>query len=119
MYIEKYFSKLYKEEPFDESHQKWFLDLVKDNLNDTDKNTLSSEVIEEEIFNAIKGLNTNKSPGIDGIPIEFYLKFWDIIKVELIKVIKNIINGTLLTSSQRNAIITLLPKGGDLKMMKS
>ena len=119
MYIEKYYEKLYTEEPYDESKQDWFLNLINAELNDLDKETLGCETTEEEILNAVKGLNENKSPGIDGIPAEFYCKYWDIIKVELIEIIRNIINGTLLTSSQRNAIITLLPKGGDLKLMQS
>ena len=119
MYVEKYYEKLYKEETYDECKQKWFLDLIKDVLNDLDKDTLGNEITEDEILNAIKGLNSNKSPGIDGIPAEFYVKFWDIIKIELMEMIRNVINGTLLSSSQRNAIITLLPKGGDLKLMKT
>ena len=119
MYVEKYYEKLYKEETYDECKQKWFLDLIKDELNDLDKDTLGNEITEDEVLNAIKGLNSNKSPGIDGIPAEFYVKFWDIIKIELMEMIRNVINGTLLSSSQRNAIITLLPKGGDLKLMKT
>ena len=56
-------------------------------------------------------------PGLDGIPIEFYLKYWDIIKPEMIDVITNIINGTCLNDNQRKAIITLIPKeGGDLSL---
>lgn len=119
LYIRKYYEKLYDEEPFDESQQKYFVDLINNKLNEIDRDTLSCEITEAEILNAIKGLNANKSPGIDGIPAEFYCKFWEIIKVELTKIIKNIIHGTLLGSSQRKAIITLLPKGGDLKFMKS
>ena len=61
----------------------------------------------------------NKAPGIDGISIEFYQKYWDIIKNELVIIIKNIVEGTLLIDNQRKAIITLLPKGGDLKLLKS
>ena len=68
---------------------------------------------------AIKSLNSNKSPGIDGLPNEFYLKFWDIIKKELCKVIKNIINGHLLQGNQKRAIITLIPKDGELNLLKS
>ena len=65
-------------------------------------------------------MNLNKAPGLDGIPIEFYLKYWDIIKPEMIDVMTNIINGTCLNDNQRKAIITLIPKeGGDLSLLKS
>ena len=119
MYIGNYYEKLYDEEPFDETKQKWILDLVDDTLNEIDKDTLATEITEEEIFNTIKGLNANESQGIDGIPIEFYYKFWSIIKVELVEIIKNIIEGTHLSSSKKIAILTLQPKGGDLKELKS
>ena len=89
--------------------------MINDKLIELDKINLKSEVSEKEILNAIKGLNENKSPGIDGIPAEFYCKYWEIIKIELIEIVKNIINGTGLTASQRKAIITLLPKGEDSK----
>ena len=86
-YVQKYFEKLYGDEPYDESIQDYFVNLISNKINEVDKDTLSREVTEEEIFNAIKGLNVNKAPGIDGIPAEFYLKFWDVIKIELIQVI--------------------------------
>ena len=119
MYVEKYFEKLYDDEPIDEIQQKWFLNMIDDKLNELDKDKLKNDVSENEILIAIKGLNENKSPGIDGIPAEFYCKYWEIIKKELIEIVKNIINGTCLTDSQRKAIITLLPKGEDSKTMKS
>ena len=31
----------------------------------------------DELFSALKGLQTSKSPGSDGLPTEFYLSFWD------------------------------------------
>ena len=118
-YIRKYFEKLYEEETFDENEQKYFLEFINEKLNETDRDLLRIEVTEKEILIAIKGLSTNKSPGNDGIPVEFYSKFWEIIRVEMTQVIKNIIQGTLLRDSQRKAILTLIPKGGDLKLIKS
>ncbi|CAL4097882.1 unnamed protein product, partial [Meganyctiphanes norvegica] len=80
---------------------------------------LSNDISEQEIYKAINDLNINKSPGIDGIPVEFYQTFWDTIKVELIQIIRNVIAGTLLNNNQRKAIIILIPKGGDPKLLKT
>ena len=33
----------------------------------------------EECFSALEGMARNKTPGSDGLPAEFYLKFWDVI----------------------------------------
>ena len=88
-------------------------------LTQIDIQNLEKEVSEKEIYKAIKSLNSNKSPGIDGLPNEFYLKFWEIIKKEFCEVIINIIKGTLLKGSQKQAIITLIPKDGELNLLKS
>ena len=82
-------------------------------------NILESSITSQEILTAIKQMNTNKSPGIDGIPIEFYCKYWNIIHVELSQIIKNMINGKELQCNQRKAIITLIPKDGDITLLKS
>ena len=32
-----------------------------------------------EISFAVKNMNTNKSPGLDGLTVEFFRKFWDLL----------------------------------------
>ena len=120
LYIEKYYEKLYVEENVEMEYQEWFLHFVNKSLTENEINKLKENVTGSEIFKAINDMNVNKAPGLDGIPIEFYLKFWDIIKDEFIEIVTNIVNGTLLNESQRKAIITLIPKdGGDLSLLKS
>ena len=67
----------------------------------------------------MKALNTNKSPGIDGLLIEFYLKFYNIIKNEFCEVLCNSLKINCLTESQRKALIILLFKGGDIRLISS
>ena len=119
MYIKKYFEKLYEKEDYDVDYQNWFLQFVDKFLTESEIKLLEANVTEMEIFLSIKDMNTNKAPGIDGIPIEFYEKYWDIIKKEFTEIVINIVNGTYLSESQRKAIITLLPKDGDLTLLKS
>ena len=104
---------------YDDEGQEWFLGFVNKTLTEQEKTLLEKEVTQAEIYNAIKSMNVNKAPGIDGIPIEFYLEYWGIIKKEMTMIIKNIIRGTLLGEKQKNAIITLLPKEGDLSLLKT
>ena len=117
--MNRYYEKLYKKEKVDNRYQEWLLEFLDRKLSDEDRKVLENEVLETEIFQAIKFLNSNKSPGIDGIPNDFYLKYWDIIKSEVSKVIINIINGTMLQENQKRAIIALIPKDGDLTALKS
>ena len=119
MYIFKYYQRLYKDEEYDEDMQDWFLKFVCKTLTNNEQDILKSRITMKEIFKAINNMNTNKAPGTDGIPIEFYLKYWSIIKNEIFEIISSICNGVNLNENQRKGILTLIPKDGDLDLLKT
>ena len=45
-------------------------------LNDTQQILLGSEINVKELGEALKEMSNNKTPGIDGIPADFYKIFW-------------------------------------------
>ena len=57
-------------------------------------------------------MGLNKSPGIDGIPLEFYIAYWDIIKVELCEIFNTVISSLRLEDRQNMGVISLIYKGG-------
>ena len=121
-YIRKYYQKLYMKEDYDENYQEWFLNYVTKTLSEQEQKLLEREVTQNEILEAINNTNMNKAPGIDGIPIEFFSKYWSIIKQEITEIIKDIVKGTLLNEKQRKAVITLIPKDvdqSDLDLLKA
>ena len=61
---------------------------------------------------AIDKMKKNKSPGLDGISIEFYKKFWPLIGNLLVKVFNNSYENGILTESQRVSVFTLIFKKG-------
>ena len=119
LYVRKYYQLLYKKDEININEQTFFLNLIQNILTEEDINELNKEITQVEIYNAIKNMNLNRSPGIDGLPIEFYLHYWYLIKNEISQVFKNNINGLMLGENQRKAIITLIPKDGDLSILKS
>ncbi len=46
-------------------------------------------------------MGLNKSPGDDGIPLEFYIAYWDIIKVELCDIFNTIIDSLRLDKRKK------------------
>ena len=64
-------------------------------------------------------MKSDKSPGSDGLPAEFYNFFWDEICDTLLEVINFCFNRGLLTESMRLAIISLLYKKGDIELLKN
>ena len=60
-------------------------------------------------------MENNKSPRIDGIPIEFYKEFLTRIENDLLQLYQNILqNEKETTKTMKQAIITLIPKKEDL-----
>ena len=64
-----------------------------------------------EIKKAIRGCQGKKSPGPDGIPIEFYWAFCDKLSVVLCKLYNSFIECDSMNSSMYDGIISLLYKG--------
>jgi len=79
-------------------------------LADSDKNMLDQPITKNEVFRTISSMKLNKSPGFDGLPLEFYIVFWNDICDMLLDSFNFSFDNGLLSLSQRNGIITLLPK---------
>uniref|UniRef100_A0A9J8BR89 Reverse transcriptase domain-containing protein n=1 Tax=Cyprinus carpio carpio TaxID=630221 RepID=A0A9J8BR89_CYPCA len=64
-------------------------------------------------------MESGKTPGIDGLPVEFYKEFWAVLNEDLLAVLnESLVDGSLPLSCRR-AVITLLPKKGDLQEIKN
>ncbi len=55
-------------------------------------------------------MKKGKSPGIDGLSVEFYTHFWDTIKSPLVKMYKECIIQREMTVTMKQGIIYLIPK---------
>lgn len=58
-------------------------------------------------------MSKTKVPRLDGVPIEFYLKFWELIGPKLLKILNKAIEEGSLHYRIVRGIIVLLPKIGD------
>ena len=54
-----------------------------------------------ECFAALSSMATGKAPGIHGFPMEFYLKFWGVLGVDLVEVLNFCQQTGFLAKSQR------------------
>ena len=64
----------------------------------------------EELELIIKDCEKNKSPGLDGLPYEFYQENWAIIKEDLLGIYKCQLNRKKLINSNREGVTRLAPK---------
>ena len=79
--------------------------------------TLIQEVSEEEIKEALFGMNDNKALGVDGFNVYFFKNAWDIIKHDLINAIKEFFNSNILSPPNNCTSVTLIPKSNNASKM--
>ncbi|CAM2106691.1 unnamed protein product [Caretta caretta] len=80
----------------------------------SDRDQLELPFTLAEFSEALRCMPTNKSPGMDGLTMEFYRVFWDVLGPDLVTVWAESLQSRVLPLSCRRAMLTLLPKKGDL-----
>ena len=74
----------------------------------------------KDLETAIKGMKNNKTPGPDGIPVDFYKVFWAQLKDIFYQVVMQAFQAKLLHETARKGILNLIPKPGkDSKYIKN
>ena len=63
--------------------------------------------------NALFSMKLNKSPGSDGLLVEFYQAFWDNLKVYFYNSLKETYQNGYMSETQRKGILSLIFKKGD------
>lgn len=64
-------------------------------------------------------LSTGKSPGVDGLPAEFYKVVWGVLGEDLYDVFCECFKRGCLPISCQIAVLSLLPRSGDLGLLKN
>lgn len=79
---------------------------------------MESPFSEEEIRNAIFESYADGAPGPDGFSFMFYHHFWELIKEDFMRLVRDFEVGGLNLDRLNYAIITLVPKEPDAKLLK-
>ena len=77
-------------------------------MSDAEREQCEGLFTKDELFAALKGLQTGKSPSSDGLPIEFYSAFWDLLCDPLLSVLNDCFRVGSLCLSQREALLRLI-----------
>ncbi|CAM2096561.1 unnamed protein product [Caretta caretta] len=84
-----------------------------------DRDRLELPLSLAEFLEALRCMPTNKSPGMDGLTVEFYGMFWDILGPALVTVWAESLQSGVLPLSCRRAVLALLPKKRDLRDLRN
>ena len=117
--MKTFYKRLYSKQPLDDGEI--FLNNLQPppRMTQECKNNLTSDIQLDEIEKSIKMMQLNKSPGEDGLPIEFYRTFWNEIKIYLFNSYKFSLEFGSLSITQKRGVISLLPKKNDLLLLKN
>ena len=69
-----------------------------------------SKVTINEIKTALFSMKKEKSPGIDGLSVEFYINFWEIIQKPLFCMYEECISQKEMSTTMKQGIMSLIPK---------
>ena len=90
---------------------KYFLENTNLPQIDEDSKSVCETLISiDELLKGVKAMKSNKSPGSDGLPSEFYQFFWTDLKYLLLDSLNYGLESGKLSMDQRRGIITLFPK---------
>jgi exonuclease III len=79
-------------------------------MSEESRDKLEVVVTEEELLEIVKDLPSHKSPGIDGIPYEFFVVLFPFIGTVFCEVINCVLTRKRLTASMKKGVTRLLPK---------
>ena len=118
-YATSFYKELFKEEYVEDEElaESFYAGLPK--VKARENAVLDRELSLNELYTALMSLGNGKAPGIDGLPVDFYKSFWPVIGEDLLEVFRDSLRKGQLPLSCRRAVITLLPKKGDLQDLKN
>ena len=79
-------------------------------LSQVDAQVCEGKLTVSECFKSLQLFQKNKSPGNDGLTVEFYRAFWHVLGEFMVDSLNDSYNRGELSNSQKEAIITLIEK---------
>ena len=82
-----FYKDLFSEEEVDLEAQDWLLDQLSMSVDEEEQALWEGLLTIEECRETLNGMDTGKSPGIDGLMAEFYKAFWAVLGGNLVEVL--------------------------------
>ena len=114
-----FYSNLYKNNSVDLEIQQSLLVNLEKHLTLDQKKLCDEPLLRDELSNALFTLAKNKTPGSDGLPKEFYVKFWDLLAPILLDLFNFSFEKGFFSPSMRQSITRLLYKKDDRRDLKN
>ena len=114
-----FYKTLYTEELIDRKSMEWLLKQLDSTLSSEDQALCEGELMALECHAALSQMESGKSPGMDGLPAEFYSRFWDLLGHDLVDMLNLSFCEGFLSDSKLQGILRLLFKKDDPLSLKN
>jgi hypothetical protein len=115
----RFYKELYSKVQTDKVAQDRLLNILDRKLTDEQRDSCEGQLTEGECLVAVKSMAYGKTPGSDGLPKEFYLTFWGLLKEDFVEMANYCFSVELMPESMRQALISLLFKKEDPELLKN
>ena len=116
---EQFYSDLFSEEEIDLSVREELFSHVTARLPDDKRDMCEGPLSLAEASEALKLSNRNKSPGPDGLSVEFYSTFWSSLGPLLVDVFNESLDDGVLCESMKASLTRLVHKRDDKRLLKN
>ena len=113
----KFYKDLYSTDKVNEKVQDKLLRNVKTKLSKEARTDLDKPITAEEVFKAINKLQSGKSPGLDGFPIEFYKEYWHLIQNLFMAYVNEVLETGISNSRNVSVIKLIYKKTGEIFLL--
>ena len=113
----KFYKDLYSTDKVNEKVQDKLLRNVKTKLSKEARTDLDKPITAEEVFKAINKLQSGKSPGLDGFPIEFYKEYWHLIQNLFMTYVNEVLETGISNSRNVSVIKLIYKKTGEIFLL--
>ena len=117
--LSSFYKNLFTAEDTDPDARASLLSNIESRLSPAQAGLCEGPLTLEECHRALAGMARGKTPGLDGLPMEFYLAFWDLFGADLVEVLNSCSRSGRLSPSQRSGVISLSFKKGDRLDLKN
>ena len=108
-----FYASLFSATPTDPVIHDSLLSNISSSLSPGEASLCEGHLTSAKCLAALQGMARRKAPGLDGLPMEFYLMFWPVLGPDLVSVLNSCFDAGVLSLSQRRGVISLSFKKGD------
>lgn len=108
--IHQHFEKMYSSESTDDVSLDNMIRVFNSEVTQDENAEVLLEFSRDEVFDFILNSPSHKSPGPDGLPKEFYVKFWNVIGGTFTDIVNEILMGGPVPADFKEGRIVLVPK---------